>query len=511
MVNTTEYRNRYLGNGATTVFDYSFPVSNKAYILVTLTDIETGVDTVLAEGTDYTVAGVGNVDNTTWKITMLSAPATGTRLTLTPNYSITQEVDFENGEKPDAEVQEFVADKTTMILKQFREELDRTVQVPRGDTSDPAELVAGLKEDAASAADSADSAAASALSAAASALSAAASALSAITVMSRGGNSGSLGYRNRLLNPDFLRYTRQGMPNASTIAAGQNVKYTADRCHAYCAGADMTFARLTGAGVANGIQFTGASGVTSFCFGQRIMASNMSGLAGKNVVAQAILSSSSLTSVNWRITKPSSSSDTWGTVASPAWTVVASGTWSITSTPTLYNTNAVAAVLGATDNLGLCLEIYGGAFTSGTLTCNFYQLEEGSTAGALEYPIYESLIAACMRYSMPIGQNPSGIIGVGIASANNQVDIPIFLPMGTRTTTPSAVTGSLSGVKFVKSGGSTVTPNAVSLAGTTNAGYANTLLLRFGFASGVSLGDIGLLTQDSGSYIAALIDSEMYS
>ena len=71
----------YTGNGSTTVFDYLFKVSDEADLVVTVLSADGGTETVKTLTTDYTVSGVGSASG--GSITMLVAPVTGEKLTIT--------------------------------------------------------------------------------------------------------------------------------------------------------------------------------------------------------------------------------------------------------------------------------------------------------------------------------------------------------------------------------------------------------------------------------------------
>lgn len=166
----------YNGNGVTTVFAYGFRILDETHIQVIKTVTATGVETVQTLTTHYTVASVGSA---TGSITMLTAPATGTTITIVRDVPFTQELDLENQGAYLAETVEEAFDKLTQQTQQLKEGLDRAVQVTASSSTDPATLIASLEasEDAAVSA-----AAASAASAAAALVSENAAAASALSV-----------------------------------------------------------------------------------------------------------------------------------------------------------------------------------------------------------------------------------------------------------------------------------------------------------------------------------------
>jgi len=167
MVQSENFRNVYTGNGVATTFAYGFKVENKAHLLVTRTVIATSVETTLVVDVDYTVNGVGSDNSANWTIThpISGSPMASThRLTIVPNLPVTQLTDFENQGGFFADTHEDAVDKLTIIAQQHQEELDRSVKVTVGSTTNPATLIADLQAAAAAAAASAVTAAAAAAS-----------------------------------------------------------------------------------------------------------------------------------------------------------------------------------------------------------------------------------------------------------------------------------------------------------------------------------------------------------
>jgi hypothetical protein len=190
MITSSNARLQYNGNGSTDEFAYGFPVTDKTHILVTLTDSDE-VETTLTVDTDYTVAGVDSEDSGDWLITLVTPPASGERLTVTPNIPELQETDFDNQGGFFPELHENALDKLTLITQQLQEQVDRAVKLPVGTDEDSDDVLAGIEQSvsdaatsasasASSASNSASSATASANSATASAASATASAASAV-------------------------------------------------------------------------------------------------------------------------------------------------------------------------------------------------------------------------------------------------------------------------------------------------------------------------------------------
>jgi polygalacturonase len=92
-----------------------------------------GTQTTKVLNTDYTVTGAGVATGGT--VTMLSAPASSTTLTISRNVPLTQETDFLPNDRLPAESLEQTVDKLTMITQQLDETLDRTIKFPVSDSS----------------------------------------------------------------------------------------------------------------------------------------------------------------------------------------------------------------------------------------------------------------------------------------------------------------------------------------------------------------------------------------
>lgn len=227
------------GNDVATVFSFSpLVIFESGDLQVTHVDSD-GVETSLAENTDYTVSvasypGTGSI---TYPVSGTPL-ATGDKLVMKRVLPITQPTDLDNqgGYFPDT--QEQALDRLTMICLQQQEEIDRSVKVPIGSATDPNDLVDQINTAAASASASATAAAASASAAAGSANDAAASAATAqgyaasLNLPNITGSAGRMlrvnadatGYELR--SPDVVRTDigAAGTSAANTFTAGQTIQ-----------------------------------------------------------------------------------------------------------------------------------------------------------------------------------------------------------------------------------------------------------------------------------------------
>lgn len=182
---TTSKSGPYNGNGSTTVFAYDFKILANTEVEVVLTSTA-GVETVKTLTTHYTVSGVGSASG---NVTMITAPATGEKLTLRRKLSGKQELDLQNQGAYYAEDVETAIDRLTMYDLQQQEELDRCVKVPVSSSLDPDDYLTTIQAAEASASASASSASSSASSASTSASTATTQAGIATTQATNASNS----------------------------------------------------------------------------------------------------------------------------------------------------------------------------------------------------------------------------------------------------------------------------------------------------------------------------------
>ena len=163
---STTTRNRYSGNGSTTVFGYEFRINDKSHVKVYIAD-EDDEASLLTVDTDYTVSGVG--DEAGGNVTLGDLTSytgsevlpTGWTVTLIRVPPILQETALANQGPFFARTHEGVFDYLTMISQYLQEQLDRAVKVSvtSGETGEViAEDFLSLVEQATAARDAAEAA-----------------------------------------------------------------------------------------------------------------------------------------------------------------------------------------------------------------------------------------------------------------------------------------------------------------------------------------------------------------
>ena len=120
-INDTNRRIQYTTNGSQTSFAFSFQINADTELKVILGE------TTQSLSSDYTVSiatnGTGTVDYS-------SAPTTGQKLTILANKPLSRESAYSTGASFTAASLETDFDNTIMVLQQFEEKIDRTLQLP---------------------------------------------------------------------------------------------------------------------------------------------------------------------------------------------------------------------------------------------------------------------------------------------------------------------------------------------------------------------------------------------
>lgn len=132
MTISTEYTPpQYIGNGTTTVFAFPYVFYNASELSATSTVIATGVDTVLAQGVDYTVSGGSGSSGF---ITTSSPPASTVRITIQRSIPYRQDADFQENTAFPAATLETALDKAVIMAQQTKEISSRALVIPAADS-----------------------------------------------------------------------------------------------------------------------------------------------------------------------------------------------------------------------------------------------------------------------------------------------------------------------------------------------------------------------------------------
>ena len=272
----------------------------------------------------------------------------------------------------------------------------------------------------------------------------------------------SMGFRNRLMNANMAIAQRA---TSATVTAGTAVPtastgYPAvDRFFVYSTGANVTAARVAGAGNTQyRMRITGAASVTAVGVGQRIEQLNSYDLAGVNATLSVDLANSLLTTVTWTASY-ATTADTFGTIGTPTKTQIATGTFTVNSTVTNY-TATFAVPAAATTGVEVLLTV--GAQTSGTWTIGNIQLEAGSVASPFERIDYGRQLIQCLRYYQKIGGTAGEIYGAGYITGSGFLTFPLTFP-AMRVAPTGTVAGTWSVSNVAQPILSATSPSAVSI------------------------------------------------
>lgn len=138
-ISATTNRARWAGNGATTVFSFSFEIGSTSQIVLQYTDALGNTSTISPSA--YSVSGIGspNGGNITYP---LSGPpiASGTSLTLTRIVSLQQLVDFANQANYFPDVVEGGLDYLMQAIQQLATQLAFAILAPLTDNSPALQL-----------------------------------------------------------------------------------------------------------------------------------------------------------------------------------------------------------------------------------------------------------------------------------------------------------------------------------------------------------------------------------
>lgn len=137
-ISTTTNRVTYTGNGVTVAFSFPYAFFAQADLVVVETIIATGVQTVKALTTDYTISG--SVDalghySSGGTVTAVTAPASTKTWTIYRDPTATQTTDLVENDPMPAESIEAALDYQTMLNQRTRDIAARSLQQPEGDSA----------------------------------------------------------------------------------------------------------------------------------------------------------------------------------------------------------------------------------------------------------------------------------------------------------------------------------------------------------------------------------------
>ena len=141
-ISTTSIKNSYSGNGSTTVFNYTFKITDEDHIIVIIRTNSTGAETTKTKTTHYTVSGVGNSGGGSITFTSGNIPTSSETVVLRRSTPQTQGLDLIENDPMPAENIETAYDKLTAISQELQEQIDRSIKVSKTSTITNPELTA---------------------------------------------------------------------------------------------------------------------------------------------------------------------------------------------------------------------------------------------------------------------------------------------------------------------------------------------------------------------------------
>ena len=140
-ISTTTIKNSYSGNGSTSVFNYTFKITDDDHIQVIIRSAA-GIETTKTKTSHYNVSGVGNSGGGQITFTSGNIPANTETIILRRSTPQTQGLDLIENDPMPAENLETAFDKVTLIAQELQEQLDRSLKVSKTATITTPEITA---------------------------------------------------------------------------------------------------------------------------------------------------------------------------------------------------------------------------------------------------------------------------------------------------------------------------------------------------------------------------------
>ena len=138
-ISTTTIKNSYSGNGSTSVFNYTFKITDEDHIQVIIRSAS-GTETTKTITTHYTVSGVNNSGGGQITFTGGNIPTNTETVVLRRSTPQTQGLDLIENDPMPADNIENAFDKVTLIAQELQEQIDRSIKVSKTSTITNPEL-----------------------------------------------------------------------------------------------------------------------------------------------------------------------------------------------------------------------------------------------------------------------------------------------------------------------------------------------------------------------------------
>lgn len=227
---------------------------------------------------------------------------------------------------------------------------------------------------------------------------------------------GSFGFKNRLINPEFLISQQYGVGTGILIAAGAGIVYIVDQWYASASGASISAQQISGISENQySLRLNGANSNTAFMLGQRIESNNCADLKNKDVTVSLNAKSTSAATITWTAYY-ANATDVFSSK-----TVIASGSINLTTTVEKYKFTFNA---GSNAKNGIAIEFSGVNLLAGSsVDFDAVQLEKSEVATEFEKRPIQAETLFCKRYCevLEVGYIAGSVTAAGqnIGSAVN--------------------------------------------------------------------------------------------
>lgn len=135
---TTNRTTPVAGNGVATQFAFAYPYRASSDLTVISRDTVSGVETVKTEGVDYTVAGTSDTGTggfSSGNVNFVTAPASGTSITISRETPATSSYDPTAGAADTAPAREGAIDRLTLLAQRALDKVSRAPKFKRSTAS----------------------------------------------------------------------------------------------------------------------------------------------------------------------------------------------------------------------------------------------------------------------------------------------------------------------------------------------------------------------------------------
>ena len=201
---------------------------------------------------------------------------------------------------------------------------------------------------------------------------------------------GSFGFKNRLINPEFM-VDQENDGALVSIPVSATPKFVLDQWYVLSTGAAITSQRIAGiSDRENSIRFTGAAANTGFTFNQRIESSSCADLKNQTVTTSLKAKTSIGKVITWQVSY-ATAKDNFTSV-----TLIATGNFNVTPSVDSFSFNFNP---GANAGNGLLITLaVPNLIASETIEFDQMQFEKSSVATEFEKRSIQQELILCQRY-----------------------------------------------------------------------------------------------------------------